>query len=56
VPSSTLVARLLLGVRAVLTKPISRKELLAALHDNFQERRQLDQSQSAWRGTASAVP
>ena len=36
-----------LGVRAVLTKPVSRKELLAALHDILQERTQLDKSQSA---------
>lgn len=36
-----------LGVHAVLTKPISHKELLAALHDIFQERRELDKSQSA---------
>jgi CheY-like chemotaxis protein len=36
-----------LGVRAVLTKPVSRKELLAALHDIFQSRPQLDKSQSA---------
>jgi PAS domain S-box-containing protein len=36
-----------LGVRAVLTKPVSRKELLAALHDIFQERTALDKSQSA---------
>ena len=28
-----------LGVRAVLTKPISRKELLAAFHDIFQAKR-----------------
>ncbi len=35
-----------LGVRAVLTKPVSRKELLAALHDIFQPTEQ-DKSQSA---------
>jgi DNA-binding NarL/FixJ family response regulator len=36
-----------LGVRAVLVKPVSRKGLRAALHDIFQERRELDKSQSA---------
>ena len=36
-----------LGVSAVLTKPVSRKELLAALYDVFQERKELDKSQSA---------
>jgi PAS domain S-box-containing protein len=36
-----------LGVRAMLTKPVSRKELFAALHDIFQERTELDKSQSA---------
>ena len=33
--------------RAMLAKPVSRKELPAALHDIFQERRGLNKSQSA---------
>ena len=36
-----------LGVRAVLVKPVSRKELLASLQDISQERRELDKSQLA---------
>jgi DNA-binding NarL/FixJ family response regulator len=44
---SSVTGAIRLGVRAVLTKPVSRKELLAALHDIFQERRELDKSQSA---------
>ena len=40
------ISAIRLGVTPVLTKPFSRKKLLAALHDIFQERRELDKSQS----------
>lgn len=49
------ISAIRLGVTPVLTKPFSRKKLLAALHDIFQERRELDKSQSVPGGRLSQL-
>jgi DNA-binding response OmpR family regulator len=49
------ISAIRLGVTPVLTKPFRRKKLLAALHDIFQERRELDKSQSVPGGTLSQL-